>query len=211
MSRKKKFKRVLLCALLISLPFMQSLTGNANNVDDNKSVAMCINNDDTINIDTVVLNKMMNIKDSIKIELIDEVEKYIFDNYPKTHKDVPSLIVENGLNHNIDILFMMAQTQHETGYGTLGWGRESSKRSLFGVAVRKYTNYENAVVDYIRILKKSYLTNGRTEQHLMKRYVTSKGGRYATNPNYEIILRKTYNDISNKTRIKELQNKYMKS
>jgi len=208
MSRKKKFKRILLCALLISLPFFQSLKGNTNDVNDNKEVAMCITND-TMNLDTVVFGQL--IKDSIKNELIDEVGNYIFKNYPKTHKDVPMLIVENGLEHDIDILFMMAQTQQETGYGTLGAGRESSRRSLFGVAVRKYDNYENAVVDYIRLLKKSYLTNGRTEQHLMKRYVTSRGGRYAGDPNYEATLRKTYLNISKQTKIKELQNKYMES
>jgi len=210
MSRKKKFKRVLLCALLISLPFIQSLTGNANDVNDDKQVVMCVNND-TINLDTVVFGQIISPKDSIKNELIDEVETYIFGNFPKTHKNVPSLIVENGLEHNIDILFIMAQTQQETGFGTLGAGREKSRRSLFGVAVRKYTNYENAVVDYIRILKKSYLTKGRTEQHLMKRYVTTNGGRYASDPNYEVTLRKTYNDISKKTNIKELQTKYMES
>ena len=208
MSRKKKFKRILLCALLISLPFFQSLKGNTNDVNDNKEVAMCITND-TMNLDTVVFGQL--IKDSIKNELIDEVGNYIFKNYPKTHKDVPMLIVENGLEHDSDILFMMAQTQQETGYGTLGAGRESSRRSLFGVAVRKYNNYENAVVDYIRLLKKSYLTNGRTEQHLMKRYVTSRGGRYAGDPNYEATLRKTYLNISKQTKIKELQNKYMES
>ena len=208
MSRKKKFKRILLCALLISLPFFQSLKGNTNDVNDNKEVAMCITND-TMNLDTVMFGQL--IKDSIKNELIDEVGNYIFKNYPKTHKDVPMLIVENGLEHDIDILFMMAQTQQETGYGTLGAGRESSRRSLFGVAVRKYDNYENAVVDYIRLLKKSYLTNGRTEQHLMKRYVTSRGGRYAGDPNYEATLRKTYLNISKQTKIKELQNKYMES
>ena len=209
MSRKKKFKRVLLCALLISLPFIQSLTGNANDVNDNKQVAMCITND-TI-LDTAVFGQVISFKDSIKNELIDEAENYIFKNYPKADKNIPMLIVENGLEHDIDILFMMAQTQQETGYGTLGAGRESSRRSLFGVAVRKYTNYENAVVDYIQILKKSYLTKGRTEQHLMKRYVTTNGGRYASDPNYEATLRKTYNDISNKTNIKELQTKYMES
>ena len=210
MSRKKKFKRVLLCALLISLPFIQPFMSNANDINDDKSVAMCITND-TMNLDTVVFGQMLSFKDSIKNELIDEVENYIFNNYPKTHKDVPTLIVENGLENDIDILFMMAQTQQETGYGTLGAGREKSRRSLFGVAVRKYTNYENAVVDYIRILKKSYLTKGRTEQHLMKRYVTTNGGRYASDPNYEATLRKTYNNISRQTKIKELQNKYMES
>jgi hypothetical protein len=210
MSRKKKFKRVLLCALLISLPFIQPFMSNANDINDDKSVAMCITND-TMNLDTVVFGQMLSFKDSIKNELIGEVENYIFNNYPKTHKDVPTLIVENGLENDIDILFMMAQTQQETGYGTLGAGREKSRRSLFGVAVRKYTNYENAVVDYIQILKKSYLTKGRTEQHLMKRYVTTNGGRYASDPNYEATLRKTYNNISRQTKIKELQNKYMES
>ena len=210
MSRKKKFKRVLLCALLISLPFIQPFMSNANDINDDKSVAMCITND-TMNFDTVVFGQMLSFKDSVKNELIGEVKNYIFNNYPKTHKDVPTLIVENGLENDIDILFMMAQTQQETGYGTLGAGREKSRRSLFGVAVRKYTNYENAVVDYIRILKKSYLTKGRTEQHLMKRYVTTNGGRYASDSNYEATLRKTYNNISRQTKIKELQNKYMES
>ena len=104
---------------------------------------------------------------------------------------------------------MMAQTQNETSYGTLGAGRESSRRSLFGIAVRRYNNYENAIVDYIKILKKSYLTKGRTEQHLMRRYVTSGGSRYATDPNSEITLRKTYTELLKQTKIKELQIKYM--
>lgn len=208
MSRKKKFKRVLLCALLISLPLVQSLTGRTlNNVNDNDTkVEMCIN--DTMN--TAVFGQTINVRDSIKNELINEAEQYIFGNFPKTHKDVPSLIVENGLEHNVDILFMMAQTQHETGFGTLGAGRETSRRSLFGVAVHRYSNYEHAIDDYIKLLKKSYLTKGRTEQHLLNRYVTTKGGRYASNPNYEYTLRKTYNEISKRTKIKELQSNYTK-
>lgn len=212
MSKKKKFKRILLCALLISLPLIQSFNGKAND-NVNNMVEMCIKTD-TVKLDSTTISNVIainNEKDSIKNELIDEVERYIFNNYPKTHKDVPSLIVENGLEHNVDILFMMAQTQQETGYGTMGAGRESSRRSLFGVAVRRYNDYEKAVEDYIRILKKSYLTKGRTEQHLMQRYVTTSGARYASDRKYEITLRKTYNNISKQTKIKELQYKYMKS
>jgi hypothetical protein len=209
MSRKKKFKRVLLCALLISLPLIQTLSGRTNdNVNDNQKVEMCITTD-TMNENTAVLGQsIVSPKDSIKNELIDEVENYIFNNYPRTHKDVPTLIVENGLENDIDILFMMAQTQQETGYGNYGAGRESSRRSLFGVAVRRYNNYETAIVDYIKILKKSYLTKGRTEQHLMQRYVTTGGARYAGDRNYEATLRKTYQKISQQTRIKELQKIY---
>lgn len=212
MSRKMKFKRVLLCALLISLPFLTQL---ANKIKTNKDIKaeMCVNNDTVVNYDSISLCQLISPKDSIKNELIDEVESYIFDNFPKTHKTIPTSIVENGLEHEIDICFMMAQTQLETQFGTLGAGRESSRRSLFGVAIKKYSTYDKAVEDYIAILKKSYLTKARTEQHLMRNYTTTKGGRYASNPTYESELRKTYNDIAKKTKIKNLQNmyKYMES
>lgn len=209
MSRKMKFNRVLLCALLISLPFLSQLA-NKTNVNDNIKAEMCINNDTVIN-DSINLCQLISTKDSIKNELIDEVEAYIFGNFPKTHKAIPASIVENGLENEIDILFMMAQTQLETQFGTLGAGRESSRRSLFGVAVKRYSTYDKAVEDYIAILKKHYLTKGRTEQHLMRNYTTTRGGRYASHPYYEAELRKTYNDIARKTKIKILQDKYMKS
>ena len=210
MSRKMKFKRVLLCALLISLPFLSQLA-NKTKANDNIKAEMCINNDTVMNYDSISLCQLISPKDSIKNELIDEVEAYIFGNFPKTHKVIPTSIVENGLEHEIDILFMMAQTQLETQFGTLGAGRESSRRSLFGVAVRRYSDYDSAIEDYIAILKKSYLTKGRTEQHLMRNYTTTRGGRYASNPTYETELRRTYNDIARKTKIKDLQDKYMES
>lgn len=210
MSKKMKFKRVLLCALLISLPVLSRIANNTpNNISQDKQVEMCITND-TVN-DNIILGQLISPQDSIKNELIDEVNNYIISNFPKTHPTIPISIVENGLEHEIDILFMMAQTQLETQFGTLGAGRESSRRSLFGVAVKKYSDYDKAVEDYIRILKKSYLTKGRTEQHLMNKYTTTRGGRYASNPNYEVELRKTYKDICKKTDIKRLQDEYKNS
>jgi len=205
-----KFKRVLLCALLISLPFFQQLANKTNDNTDLDKVEMCYNNDTINDYDNVSLCKLISPKDSIKNELIDEVETYVFGNFPKTHKDIPASIVENALENEIDIMFMMAQTQLETQFGTLGAGRESSRRSLFGVAIRKYPDYNSAIEDYIAILKKYYLTRGRTEQHLMSKYTTTSGGRYASNPSYEVELRKTYNDITRKTKIKVLQDKYMR-
>lgn len=160
--------------------------------------------------DSVVTAELVDPMDSIKRELITEVENYVFTNFPKVNKTIPTAIVENGLEHEVDILFMMAQTQIETHYGTLGAGRETSRRSLFGVALRKYESYEKAIKDYIAILKKNYLTRGRTEQHLMRRYTTTRGGRYAENPNYEVELRGAYNNIDKKTNIKLLQEKYKK-
>ena len=207
MSRKMKFKRVLLCALLISLPLLSITNNNSKNIIDENRVEMCYETD-TISIDNIILNKIISPKDSIKNELIEEVENYVFMKSYKTHKDVPSLIVDNGLNHNIDIAFMLAQTQLETNFGTLGAGRQSSRHSLFGVAIKKYGNYDEAIDDYCKMLKEKYLTKGRNEQHLLQKYTTTKGGRYATNPNYEKELRNVYYSIDRITKIKELQSKY---
>ena len=46
MSKKMKFKRVLLCALLISLPLLSMTTNikpSSNDIDESK-VEMCVNN-----------------------------------------------------------------------------------------------------------------------------------------------------------------------
>ena len=147
-------------------------------------------------------------KDSLKNELINETNEYINSITSKAHDSLSKYIVERALTHNIDIMFMLAQTQIETTFGTAGAGRESSRRSLFGVAVKKYSNYELAINDYCNILKTYYLTRGRTEQHLMKKYTTIKGARYASNPRYEIELRNTYNQICKNTQLKNLQDEY---
>jgi len=162
-------------------------------------------------IDSIVKPSSVRTMDSIKDKLIKEVEDYIFGNFPKTHKTIPRSIVENGLEKDVDIMFMMAQTQIETHFGTVGAGRETSRRSLFGVAKRRYSNYDEAIMDYIAILKKSYLTRGRTEHHLMRNYTTYSGNRYASNPNYEVELRGTYSDINKRTKIKLLQDRYKKN
>ena len=210
MSRKKKFKRILLCALLITLPLL-----SMNNIIESKSmyednmVEMCTN-DSLYGLDSVMLYKMTQDfkKDSIKNELINETDRYISSITKKAHNSLPRFIVENALVYNIDIMFMLAQTQIETTFGTAGAGRETSRRSLFGIAVKKYADYENAVIDYCETLKKWYLTRGRTEQHLMNNYTTTRGARYAGNPNYEKELKNTYNRISRNTRLKNLQEEY---
>ena len=100
---------------------------------------------------------------------------------------------------------MLAQTQLETNFGTLGIGREKSRRSLFGVYAKKYTSYEYAIEDWCNLLHKSYLGKGRTEEHLMNSYTTHSGKRYAENPSYEIYLKSTYKSIVKSTGLKQMQ------
>ena len=74
----------------------------------------------------------------------------------------------------------------------------------------KYPNYEEAINHYCEVLNKYYLVKGKTEQHLMAKYVTARGGRYAENPRYEIELKTAYNQIKRTTNIYSLQEEYKK-
>jgi flagellum-specific peptidoglycan hydrolase FlgJ len=98
---------------------------------------------------------------------------------------------------------MMAQTKLETGFGTMGAGRPTSRHSLFGVN-RRYSDYNSAIEDYCILLRKSYLGETKTEHDLMKNYVTLSGRRYAANRRYEIELSAEYKKIKNNTQIYEL-------
>lgn len=145
----------------------------------------------------------------IKNALIKEVSTYISYQAPKaneTHVNkISNHLVSNCLENDLDICFVMSQTQLETNFGTLGAGRSSSRKSLFGVANKKYDTYENAIIDYIDILQRLYLVNGKTENNLLHNYVNKNGHRYAENVNYERHLRTTYNYIKRNTSIYELQ------
>ena len=160
----------------------------------------------TYNSSRTTLNN--NTSDTLKKKLVAEVHEYIKNTAPNAHNTISEHLVNHCLEHNVDICFVMAQTQNETNFGTMGVGRESSRRSLFGVYKKSYVDYKAAISDYFYILKGSYLVKGKTEQHLMTKYVTGTGGRYAGNPQYEIELKTAYNQIKRTTNIYSLQEEY---
>lgn len=147
-------------------------------------------------------NSIIEKQESIKIKLVKDVDNKV------NNKNISTHIVEAALSNNIDICFMLAQSLTETNYGTTGIGK--SKYSLFGVSSR-YTSYEDAIYDYCRILNTHYLVNGKTEQHLLVKYVNKHGKRYASNRNYESTLRTNYKDLVRSTKIAKLQNEYFKT
>ena len=114
-------------------------------------------------------------------------------------------IINEALENDIDICFILAQGTIETHLGTTGIGK--TRKSIFGI-YRTYTSYERCIKDYIRVLKKFYLVRGRTEQHLMKQYVNISGHRYAGDKGYERRLRKAYAEIVKTTNIDELELKF---
>lgn len=110
-----------------------------------------------------------------------------------TDKDmIANTICNVALENDIDICFILAQGTIETHLGTTGIGK--SRHSIFGV-YRTYKDYETCIIAYAALLKKSYLTKGRTEKDLMRRYVTTCGGRYAEDRQYEQRLRTRYQEI----------------
>lgn len=157
-------------------------------------------------IDSVVIKQ--DSMNTIKKQLVEAVDKYISTKASRYNKDLSGHLVNAALEHDIDLCFMMAQTEVETCFGTTGAGRESSRRSLFGVARLKYDTYERAIQGYCILLKTKYLVKGRTEQHLLKNFVTGRGARYARNPGYEKKLATIYNRIKKSSEIYSLQNEY---
>lgn len=201
-TKLKRFERILII-LIFALLFNTIMVTNNMLKCSAENTKMLTNNSHTY----LLVDKDA-LKDSITSQLINEVKSYLRMQSPKAHHFIPKYIVQAGLNNDIDICFMMAQTQIETNFGTIGAGKETLRRSLFGVSSKRYSNYEAAVNDYCRLLNKSYLGNGRTEQSLMKRYVTHGGARYASNPKYEAILSKVYKDIVKNTNIQSLQTEW---
>lgn len=164
----------------------------------------CAITDSVSSIDSVVL------QDSIENLIIDEITKYINMKSPNSSDEIPYYIAKIGLSNNIDLCFIMAQTQIETNYGTAGIGKPTSKKSLFGVMRRSYNSYKHAIDDYCNILTNSYLVGGKTEEQLLKNYVNYAGNRYAEATNYEISLSKAYKDIKKSTSIYALQRSWKK-
>lgn len=198
----KKIKRFLISIIFCIFICFSCITFGSIN---NRYYCNNINKQDTV---IIQVDTIQELKNNIKQELIKDVSCYIQNNASNINDSIPYYIVKYALEYDIDLCFMMSQTQVETNFGQLGAGREKSRKSLFGVAIKKYENYNLAVIDYCKLLKRLYLINGRDEYFLMNNYINISGNRYAEDINYEEKLKQTYTLIKNTTNIDELQKKY---
>lgn len=146
--------------------------------------------------------------------LITEVDNYIKQVAP-TSKLSGKIIVDNCLKYNIDIIFVLAQGQAESHFGTKGTAKYTN--SVFNVGAynghsantqRKngfgFNHPDESVEPYILLLINNYLVN-KTTNDLLYNYVNKYNMRYASNPEYEKFLRNIYNNINKKTNIKLYQ------
>ena len=160
------------------------------------------------------------IQDTVPLEsLVSEVDSYIQTVAPGSNLSGYA-VVDACLRHNMDIVFVLAQGQNESHFGTAGIARKTN--SVFNVMSydnlsaddilsrgHGYTHPDQSVEPYIRLIRNDYMVDGKTVQDLMTCFVNKNGHRYASNPQYENALRRTYNRIDNTTNISELYSRCM--
>ena len=121
------------------------------------------------------------------------------------------------LKYDIDIIFVLAQGQAESHFGTAGTARKTN--SVFNVGAYNghsaskqisngfgFKHPNDSVEPYILLLMDYYLVN-KTTNDLLYNYVNIYNMRYASNLAYEKFLRSIYNTINKKTNINYYQNK----
>lgn len=168
-------------------------------------------NDNEINI--------IEYTDSVKTQLINEVDTYINTIAPSSKLD-GEIVVDKCCEYNVDIAFVLAQGQIESHFGTTGTARKTN--SVFNVGAYDgysaskqrangfgFSHPNESVEPYLILLTNNYLVNGKTINDLMVSYINYLGMRYASDTRYEHMLRSVYNKINSKTNINSLYNEYI--
>lgn len=159
--------------------------------------------------------------DSVKTQLINEVDTYINTIAPSSKLD-GEIVVDMCCEYNVDIAFVLAQGQIESHFGTAGTARKTN--SVFNVGAYDgysaskqrangfgFSHPNESVEPYLILLTSNYLVNGKTINDLMVSYINYLGMRYASDTRYEYMLRSVYNKINSKTNINSLYNEYINS
>lgn len=155
---------------------------------------------------------------SVRNELTNEVDNYIKTVAPTSLVNADYLI-DGCNNYDIDLIFVLAQGTLESHFATKGVGGKIN--SIFNVCVYdniksgsgvsknyRYPHPDDSIEPYLRLLRESYLVNGKTESDLLINYVNKHGQRYATYPHYEKQMVSIMKRIKTTTKIDSLQNLY---
>lgn len=151
-----------------------------------------------------------------KDDLVYEVDNYIQSVAPGSCMNAITL-VDVCDEEDIDLIFVIAQAQLESSFGTKGLGARMN--SVFNVGafdgkgtkhMVKYDHPDMSVEPYISLLKNDYLVDGKTEADMMDKYINANGKRYATDKRYEELLRDRYDYIQNDTSIGEKYSTFLK-
>lgn len=158
--------------------------------------------------------------EAIKCEIVHEIDNYIQLVAPNSSVNGLA-IFEACQEYNVDVIFVLAQGQIESHFGTTGIAAKTN--SIFNVLAydgrsardmiakgHGYDHPDKSIRPYLDLLSNRYFVNGKTEYDMFKKYVDKDGNRYASNTSYEDSLFSTYTNIKESTNIYELTTKYRK-
>lgn len=123
----------------------------------------------------------------------------------KSTKLKPETLVLASIETGFDLPFLMAVAHQESCFGATP--RAKRTNSVFSVGsydngknVKTYTDPNDSVTDYIDLLNRRYLVDGKTIFDLLKpgMFVNDVGNRYASDKNYESKINKLRNLIIKK-------------
>ena len=155
-----------------------------------------------------------------KCNLIDEIDKYIHSIAPSSCLNGLT-VVEACDEYDIDVLFVLAQGQIESHYGTRGIASKTNSvfnvHSFDGISANQiinsgkgYKHPDFSVRPYLKLLQERYLVEGKTERDMFHKFVDKNGHRYASAADYENKLLNTYTKIDSTTNINILYKEYKK-
>ena len=172
-----------------------------------------ISNNPVENVHDNAITQTLSIEDRIPNfhEKVAAVEDYLINAFTRyghperiKHLDVtPEDFVIVSYKENIDIPLLLAAAWVETKMGTEGVCVARKTNSMYSVGAwddgttRKYYDSKlQSMYHYAKIIKNDYL-RGRDVDTLLQdgNFVNKNGHRYASNPNYERMLRITRNKI----------------
>lgn len=140
-----------------------------------------------------------------KVKAVEEYMIYALKNQGYTLKSTdlkPETLVKVSIESGIDLPFIMAAAHQESCFGATP--RAKRTNSVFsegcydnGQNVVTYSDANDSVYGYVKLLKKSYLVNGKTFMDLLKpgKFVNGVGNRYASDKDYEFKVNNIRNRI----------------
>lgn len=145
--------------------------------------------------------------------LVISTQNYI-DSHSKKSNLTALALIDKCEEYDIDLIFVLAQGQLESSFGTIGlasktnsvWNHGAFDGNSFDkiLNIYKYSHPDQSIEPYLKLLNSSYLVN-KTELDLMENFVNIRGERYASSNTYEARLKTLYEKIKTTTSIDSIQ------
>ena len=151
----------------------------------------------------------------VKSDLVDATQHYIDSVAPNSGLRA-LILIEKCEKYEIPISFVLGQGELESHFGTKGLAYRTN--SVWNVGAYdfydwnaidityKYTNPNESIEPYLKLLNSRYLQN-KTIEDLLESFVDINGNRYASDQYYEDRLKTVYTYIQSNYHIDELQSK----